>query len=517
MNPDSFVPTSYIPLEFVALVPALPLLAALAIAVLVLAGRIRGEEGELLTAPITLSAMVPAFALVLAFAVQGLFLGWPGQAALGNWFTSGSWHVPLSFTLDGLSLGFGLVVAFIALATLKFSVNYMHREAGFHRFFIGMNLFAGGMLLVVLAGNAALVFVGWELMGFSSWLLIGYAYDRGTATSNAQRAFLTNRVGDGGLVLAMALSFLWVGSLDWPALALGAERLPTLYVSLLALGFVIAALAKSAQVPFTPWITRALEGPTPSSAIFYGAVMVLAGVFLLARLEPVLAQTPGIMVLIGVLGVATVLYGWLGGYVQTDVKSSLIFAVVAQVGLMFLAISLGWFELAMWHAALHALWRAWQFLAAPSYMHLMDRPTPPAPAWLTRWPRLYTAALQRFWLESLTDRLLTQPTRALARDMRAIDENVVSRLVGMPEAQRAAELLAPEQEVVKGRGLAGGLLAWVADRLNRFEQRLVLQGGGGRLGEGLSRLGDWLKFVESLLEQPRYLLVLIMATVVVIL
>lgn len=503
--------------ELAALVPALPLLAALLIAVLHLAGNARGEAGELLTAPITLTAIVPAFFLLLALGLQSLALGFPGQVALGDWFASGGWHVPLSFTLDGLSLGFGAVVAFIALVTLKFSVNYMHREAGFHRFFIGMNLFAGGMLLLVLAGNAVLAFVGWELMGFSSWMLIGYAHDRATATGNAQRVFLTNRVGDAGLVLGLALSFLWAGGVDWTALAAGAGRLPTLYVSLLALGFVLAALVKSAQVPFTPWITRALEGPTPSSAIFYGAVMVHAGVFLLARLEPVLAQTPGLMVLIGTLGALTVLYGWLGGYVQTDVKSALIFPVVTQVGLMFLAISLGWSELALAHAALHALWRAWQFLSVPSFMHMLDAPTPPAPAWLARCPRLYTAALQRFWLEPLTDRLLTQPTRGLARDMRAIDANVVSRLVGMPEAQRAAELLHQDQEVVKGRGLAGSTLAWVADRLDHFEQRLVLQGGGGRLGEGLARLGDWLKLVEGLLEQPRYLLVLIMATVVVIL
>ena len=508
---------AFIPPTLIALAPALPLLAALLITVLHLAGPARGEEGELLTAPLTMTAIIPAFAVILALGVQALFLGYPGQVHLGDWFASGTLHVPLSFTLDGLSLGFAAVTAFIALVTLKFSVNYMHREAGFHRFFIGMNLFAGGMLTVVLAGNAALVFVGWELMGFSSWLLIGYAYDRPTATANAQRAFLTNRVGDAGLVLGLALSFLWLGSLDWADMARGAARLPTLYVSLIALGFVTAALAKSAQIPFTPWITRALEGPTPSSAIFYGAVMIHAGVFLLARLEPVLAHTPGVMVLIGVLGALTALYGWLGGYVQTDVKSALLFAVVAQVGLMFLAIGLGWFQLAVWHAALHALWRAWQFLAAPSYMHLLDGATPPAPAWLLGQQRLYTAALQRFWLETLTDRLLTQPTRALARDMQAIDENVVSRLVGMPAAQRAAELLAEDREVVRGRGLAGGMLVWVADRLDRFEQRLVLQGGGGRLGQGLTRLGGWLKLVENLLEQPRYLLVLIMATVVVIL
>ncbi len=506
-----------LPPGWIALAPALPLLAALLVIALRLSGIAQGEAGERRIAAITLAANVPVLALLLAFALQGLALGWPGQVELGDWFTSGDWRLPLSFTLDGLSLGIGSVVAFIALATLRFSLTYMHRELGFPRFFLGMNLFSGGILLVVLAGNAGLVFVGWELMGLASWLLIGYAFDRPTATLNAQRAFLTNRVGDAGLLLAIVLSFLWLGGIDWPTLAAGAARLPTLYLSLIALGFVTAALAKSAQVPFTPWISRALEGPTPSSAIFYGAVMVHAGVFLLARLAPLLGETQGVLFIVAVLGALTALYGWLVGYVQTDVKSALLFAALAQVGLMFLAIGLGWFELAAWHAALHALWRAWQFLAAPSYMHMLDGPTPPAPAWLARRGWLYTAALQRFWLEPLADRLLTLPTRGLARDLRAIDENVVSSLVGMSETQRAAELLSPYEKVVKGRGLFGGLLAWSADRLDRFEQHLVLQGGGGRLGRGLHRLGIWLRFVESLLEQPRYLLVLIMATVVVIL
>lgn len=506
-----------LPLELAALVPVLPLLAALLIASRRLVRGACGEAGESLTAALSLGAAGLAFLVMLALAVQGLLRGTPHTLHPGEWFTSGDWRIPLSFTLDGLSLGFGSVVAFITLTTLQFSRRYMHREAGFDRFFAGMNLFAGGMLLVVLAGNAALVFVGWELMGFASWLLIGYAHERPVATVNAQRAFLTNRVGDAGLLLSMALALLWAGSLEWDALAVASARLPTLYVSLIALGFMLAALAKSAQVPFTPWIARALEGPTPSSAIFYGAVMVHAGVFLLVRLEPVLVNAPGVLVLIGLLGALTVLVAWLAGYVQSDVKSALLFAGLAQVGLMFVAIGLGWFTLAAWHAALHALWRAWQFLAAPAYMHMLDAPTPPAPAWLTRRPRLYTAALQRFWLEPLADRLLTLPTRALARDIRTIDENVVSRLVGMSASQRAAELLAPYEEVVKGRGVVGGALAWSAERLDRVEQRLVLQGGGGRVGRGLARLGEWLRFVESLLEQPRYLLLLVMATLVVIL
>lgn len=504
------------PFELIALVPALPLVAALLIAGLIVAGPARGEVGEPLTARITLAASGLGLLTLLGLNLSARLFGMPGEVVLGDWFASGNIRLPVSFSLDGLALGFGAVVGFIAMVTLKFSANYMHREAGFHRFFLGMNLFAGGMLLIVLAGNAALAFVGWELAGVSSWMLIGYAYERGTATLNAQRAFLTNRVGDAGFILGLGLAYLWVGGVGWADLATGSARLPTLYVGLMVIGFIVAALAKSAQVPFSPWIARALEGPTPSSAIFYGAVMVHAGVYLIIRLEPLLLEAPGVMALLALLGLATALYGWLVGYVQTDVKSGLLFATLTQVGLMFLACGLGLFQLAAWHMALHAVWRAWQFLAAPSYMHLLDAPTPTAPAWLRARPRLYAAALQRFWLEGVGDRLFTRPTQALARDMRTIDENVVSRLVGMHEAQRVAALTEPES-VVKGRGLAGGLLMWAADQLDRFERNLLLQGGGGRLGNGLTRLGDWLKQVESLLEQPRYLLLMIMATLVVIL
>lgn len=511
---------STLPNQLIALVPGLPLLVALVVAVLHVAGPARGEAGERLTARLSLGAITLACLLLAALGVQALWLGMPHQIVLGQWFAGGSgsdaWQLPVSFTLDGLSLGFAAVTAFIAWATLRFSVNYMHREAGFHRFFIGMNLFVGGMLLLTLAGHSGAVFVAWEMMGLSSWMLIGYAFDRPTATANAQRAFLSNRVGDAGLLLGLALSLLWLGGLDWPALEAGAAQLPTLQGSLLALGFVTAALVKSAQIPFTPWITRALEGPTPSSAIFYGAVMVHAGVFLLLRLEPLLMHTPAVLTLIGVLGALTVLYGWLGGYVQTDVKSALLFATLTQVGLMFITIGLGGFEIAAWHAALHALWRGWQFLAVPSFLHMVDAPAAPAPKWLRGSQWLYTAVLQRFWLEALTDRLFTRPTLALARDMRNIDANVISRLVGMPESQRAAALL-QEETVVKGRGLAGAMLESLAERLDHFEQHLVLQVGGGRIAAWLHRVGDWLKWMENLLEQPRYLLLLVMATMVVIL
>jgi len=290
---------------------------------------------------------------------------------------------------------------------------------------------------------------------------------------------------------------------------------------------LLLALFKSAQVPFAPWIARALEGPTPSSAVFYGSLMVHAGVFLLLRLEPLLVEAPQVASLLLILGLLTALYGWLGGLVQSDVKSALMFSTTAQVGLMFVWCGLGWFQLAAWHLALHALWRAYQFLHAPALMHLISRPARPVPSWLARSRRLRTAALQRFWLDPFADWLLVRPTRALARDVDRFDEQVVSRIVGLPEQQHTVSTLSEWEakqrsgtgsEVIgRARGILGRLMEWLANLLHWFEDRLVLRGGGEGLIRTLRHLGGYALRVESLLESPRYLMLLIMATFVVIL
>ncbi len=496
----------------IALVPLLPLVAAGLIALLHLAGVIRGEAGEPWTARLALWPVALSLLILLGLDLAALAGGTPGSVTLGYWLVSGNFEVAASFLLDALALGLGTLVGLITFLTLRFSVNYMQGEPGFHRFFIALCLFAGGMQLIVFAGNAAFTFVGWELTGISAYLLIGYAYDRTTASGNALRVLLTQYIGDAGFVLGIALAFAWLGSLEWPAIAAGSQQLTSLAAALLGFGFVLAALARSAQLPFAPWLARALEGPTPSSAICCGALMVHAGIYLLIRLEPVLEQAPALMGLLVLLGALTALYGALVGLTQTDVKSTLIFASTTQLGLMVLACGLGWFEWAAWHLALHAAFRAWQFLAAPSYLHLIGGPIKPVPEWLAQRQGLYTAALNRFWLEPMTDGLLLRPTRALAQDMRVIDAQVVSRLAGLSEPARQGK-----QEVARDHGAAGRLLAWVADRLEHFERRLVLQTGGGRLAWVLDQLGRWLVAVEGLLERPRYLLVLIMATLIVIL
>lgn len=499
--------------DWVWLVPLLPLLAAGFIVARVLLGNAAGDAAEGATTKAALVAAVGGLLLLLAVDGGAAFAGAPGYRLTGIWFASGDLAVRIAFLLDSLALTVATLVAFLAVATLRFAALYMHRERDFHRFFLAMCLFVTGMQLIVLAGGGMLAFIGWELAGMSSFLLIGYAWQRPVATGNALFAFVANRIGDAGFLVGLALMAWWLGGFEWTALA-GAGQLAPVTARLLAFGFVVAALAKSAQLPFTPWIARALEGPTPSSAIFYGAVMIHAGVYLLLRLEPVLLQVPDVMAGLLAAGLATAAYGWLCGLVQTDVKSSLIFATVLQVGLMFAAIGLGWFEVATVHLCLHALWRGWQFLLAPSWLHMTRGAPRPAPAWLRHRQWLYTAALQRFWVDGLADRLLAQPTLALARDVRDLDEHFIDRAVGEPGKGHA---LHDERPLVIGDGVAGRLLARLAEQLQTLEVHLSLRGRGGTAERLLRRLGGYLRNVETLLEQPRYLMLAVMATFVVIL
>jgi NADH:ubiquinone oxidoreductase subunit 2 (subunit N) len=499
--------------ELVWLVPVLPLLAVIVNGLRVLLGRAADDAAEPLTARLSALSVLAGLLLLLGIDLLALLQGVPGHQVLAVWFGSGPWQGTLSFLLDGLSLSVATVCAAIGWLVLRFSAAYLHREAGFHRFFIVLCLFLSGIQFVLLAGNGLLAFVGWEMCGVASFLLIGYAWQRPVATGNALFAFVTNRAGDAGFLLALGFAAVWLGSFEWPDIVAG-SGLGVASARLVALGFVLAALAKSAQLPFTPWISRALEGPTPSSAVFYGAVMVHAGVYLLLRLEPLLAQVPDVLLLLTVLGALTAIYAWLCGLVQTDVKSALVFATVFQVALMFVAIGLGWTTLATVHLCLHAAWRAWQFLLAPSWLAIAPhRPAPP-PAWLRDNQLLYTLALQRFWLDKLSYELLVQPTTAFARDVRNLEEHFIDPAIGEPGRGHVVD---PERPLVRADGLPGRLLAATSELLQRIENRLLLQGRGGTAERVLQRIGAYLRTVESLLEQPRYLMMAVMATFVVIL
>jgi NADH:ubiquinone oxidoreductase subunit 2 (subunit N) len=503
-------------LSLAGLIPALALAAALAIWLRALLTQASGDASEAFPAWSATAAALLSLLGLLCLDALALFTEHLPDAplVLANWFDLGQVALPLSLWFDPLGLAVGNLVAVLGFLSLLFARRYMHREAGFDRFFAALSLFIGAMLLLVLAGNALLAFVGWELAGVASFLLIGYARQRDIAANNALRAFVANRLGDAAFLSSLGFAAWLAGTVDWPLLAERVRGMESVAAGLVVGGFVVAALVKSGQLPFSPWLARALEGPTPSSAIFYGSLYVHAGVFLVLRLEPLLQRVPQFAWLLGALGLATVIYGWLIGLVQSDVKSSLLASTLVQVGLMFVACGLGLFTLATVHLVAHAIWRCWQFLHSPSWLVLGERRPDAPPGWLARNLIVYTAALQRFWLELIGDTLLTRPTERLGRDMANIDARLIEPLLGDPAPLPAQ---AGHATTVEKPGIGGTVLRMLGERLARFEDLLLVQKNGGRAAFAVRRVGDLLTRVEMLLQEPRYLFLFVMATLAVIL
>ncbi|MCQ8103668.1 hypothetical protein NP590_06095 [Methylomonas sp. SURF-2] len=515
---------------WIILLPALPMLAAALIGGLHFFGLIAGEADEAHSARISLTGMTLS-ALLACGALAADSFGWLADSQFyGHWLGSGRVGIAFSLRGTGFNLRVAALFALLLLLTMRFSVNYLHREAGFHRFFFILNLFAAAMLLLVLSGNALFSFAGWEAAGVCSYWLIAYAYDRPVAAHNAVRVFVSNRIGDAGFLLGTALALLWLENCDWQTINRGAADLDRGDATLLALCFALAAFAKSAQIPFTPWLARALEGPTPSSAIFYGGVMTHAGVFLLIQLQPLFNQTPTAMQLLVLVGGLTTVYSYWVGLSQTDIKSSQIYAASAQLGLMFLECGLGFWNLAGWHLCAHAVVRCYLLLTAPSILHATHgHPIRPvSPRWANcRWA--FMASLQRGWLEPALDWMLVKPVQQLARDMRNIDDRIVDPALGAPapaikaisslaqweESKMGAKLDNDEDSFARGSGLAGKLAQWTASLLSWFEYRFILRGIGRDSINWGRRLGRRANRFEQLLLSPRYLILFVLITLMV--
>jgi len=517
-------------LEFISsIIFVAPLAAAMIIALGILTHSFQDEASEAIVGKLSSSA-----ALISLLSIVGLLIfsvlkpgELPASLTLLNWFSSGQLSINIALSLDFLALGIGSLFALLLYITLRFSVNYLHREKGYFRFFLVLNMFTAAMLLIVLSGNAITAFLGWELAGLSSFLLIAYAYDRPTAIENATRVFITNRIGDAGFILALVLSFYWASGNNWNSMNSELIVLDATQRFIVLSGFVLAALVKSALFPFCSWITRALEGPTPSSAIFYGSLMVHAGIFLLLRIAPVIEASAAIQVILITLGMLTIVYGWLGGLVQTDLKTALIFSALTQTGLMLFCIGLGWYTLATIHLAAHASWRAYQMLSSPAYLTLINRKARPVSGWIQSRPYLFNAALHRMWLDNIIDWLAVKPTSLFAQDLNHFDERIVNRMVGLPGQidsissltdyeERKRGLVNPEVSLISGRGVLGTLMEKIANGLYWFEESLVLKGSGDGLISVLQKVGTYLIRIDYLFSRPRYLWLIILLTLLVV-
>jgi NADH-quinone oxidoreductase subunit L len=294
-----------------------------------------------------------------------------------TWITAGNFRAGFDLQLDQLTVVMVLVVTGVGWLIHIYATGYMAHEGGYYRFFSYLNLFMFFMLILVLAANYVLLFVGWEGVGLSSYLLIGFYFLRKSAADAGKKAFIVNRIGDFGFMLGMFLLFRAFGTLDfselfakadlWPKDAMG--QFGTLTVACLLL--FMGATGKSAQLPLYVWLPDAMEGPTPVSALIHAATMVTAGVYVVARSHILFTHAPTAMVVVAIVGGATAFFAATIGLVQTDIKKVLAYSTVSQLGYMFLACGVGAFTAGIFHLMTHAFFKALLFLAAGSVIHAM--------------------------------------------------------------------------------------------------------------------------------------------------
>jgi len=294
--------------------------------------------------------------------------------SFGQWLNIGTLHVDFSFVLDQLSLVMLLIITGVGLLIHIYSVGYMHDDKGYARYFSYLNLFLFFMTTLVLAGNALVMFVGWEGVGLASYLLIGFWFTKPSAAAAGKKAFVVNRIGDVGFLIAMFLLLANFGTLTFSEIAAKLTANPAWMGGVLtatALCLLLGATGKSAQLPLYIWLPDAMEGPTPVSALIHAATMVTAGVYMMARTHVLFDHSPFALSTVAIVGAATALFAATIGLVQTDIKRVLAYSTISQLGYMFLGCGVAAYSAAVFHLMTHAFFKALLFLAAGSVIHGM--------------------------------------------------------------------------------------------------------------------------------------------------
>jgi NADH-quinone oxidoreductase subunit L len=349
------------------LIPLLPLAGA----------AINGCFGKRFSRPavaaVALAFCGAAFAMALWITVQFAALNAPHVETLASWIRAGDFQADFAFYLDQLSLVMLLVVTGVGFLIHIYSVGYIWEEGGFYRFFAYLNLFMFFMLTLVLASNYLLMFIGWEGVGLASYLLIGFWFTKDSAASAGKKAFIVNRIGDFGFLLALFLMIQHFGSLNFAQVfhsvsSFGVESSTGLLTSI-GLLLMVGAAGKSAQLPLYVWLPDAMEGPTPVSALIHAATMVTAGVYMVARSHVIFERAPLALMVVAIVGTLTALFAATIGVCQTDIKKVLAYSTISQLGYMFMACGVGAFSMGIFHLMTHAFFKGLLFLAAGSVIH----------------------------------------------------------------------------------------------------------------------------------------------------
>ncbi|MCU0709009.1 MAG: oxidoreductase [Pirellula sp.] len=425
---------------------------------------------EQFVAGLSKSVIGIGFLALIALAV--LHLGDGSDQALtyrlGEWahLETAHFHLRIEYIFDWLSIPFAILSYLLCGLIAAFAANYMHREPGFPRFFLLLAMFLLGIVSAALAGSIETLFFGWELVGLSSALLVAFFHERPAPVRNGLRVWIVYRLADAAfLVAAAALHHLTgegefvrlTGGAGWPNAAI---QLTTAEATFIGGLMVFAAAGKSALIPFSGWLPRAMEGPTPSSAVFYGALSIHLGAYLLLRISPVLDQSPMLAWFVAGLGLATALMAALSGRVQSDIKSALSFASLTQVGLIVFEIGLGLRYLPLFHIIGHACVRTLQLLRAPTLLrdyqvlesamggHVSNRGNGGV-----RWiplgmeSRIYRWAIERWYLDTFLDRWIVRPFRSAFSWCDEAERKWTDLLSGAPS--RESDSVSPSTEYSK--------------------------------------------------------------------
>jgi NADH-quinone oxidoreductase subunit L len=356
-------------LDLTWLLIALPLASAF---VLLLAGKRANPWGHWVGVGASTAAFVVAF---IAF-LQMLGLDAADRShsvELFSWINTGELDLHAGLLVDPLSMTFVLLVTFVGTLIHIYSVGYMEHDPDRRRFFAYLNLFVAAMLLLVLADSYLLLFVGWEGVGLASYLLIGFWNYRNDYATAANKAFIVNRIGDLGLIIAMGLMFAAFGGVDFQTVFAGAPTASTAQLTAIGITLLVAACGKSAQFPLQSWLGDAMAGPTPVSALIHAATMVTAGVYLIVRSAPIFDGAPNAQLVVAIVGAITLTFGAIVGMAKDDIKKALAASTMSQIGYMMLAAGLGpvGYAFAIFHLVTHGFFKAGMFLGAGSVMHGM--------------------------------------------------------------------------------------------------------------------------------------------------
>ena len=357
-------------MDYVWLIPLFPLIGFL----------INGLVGKSLPKSVvgTIGSAAVGLSFLVTVAIFLEFLKLPEgvhavEKVMYTWIASGPFTVSVAFLIDPLSLIMLLVVSGVSTLIHIYSIGYMHDDEGFYRYFAYLNLFVFAMLILVSANNFLLMFVGWEGVGLCSYLLIGFWYEKKSASDAGKKAFVVNRIGDFGFLIGVFLIFWTFGSLNFAEVFPLAAKYPmgSGVLTAITLFLFLGATGKSAQIPLYTWLPDAMEGPTPVSALIHAATMVTAGVFMVARCSTMFVLAPISMTVVGGVGALTAIYAATIGITQFDIKRVLAYSTVSQLGYMFLACGVGAFTSGIFHLMTHAFFKALLFLGSGSVIHGM--------------------------------------------------------------------------------------------------------------------------------------------------